>query len=119
MRGGWWAEVDCAAAGPTPAAGCAAVDRGELGYPAFARSGGLLGAAYAGFAGRHFWAEVLPDRVLPTADVTVGVRIALEVLSEPGPMVVPVPAYDPQHGLGQITGREQWANIISIAPGAS
>ena len=40
-----------------------------------------------------------PDRVLPTADVTVGVRIALEVLSEPAPMVLPLPAYDPQHGL--------------------
>ena len=48
------------------------------------------------------------DRVLPTADVTVGVRIALDVLSERAPMVLPLPAYDPQHGLGQITGREQW-----------
>ena len=46
--------------------------------------------------------------MLPTADVTVGVRIALEVLSERAPMVLPLPAYDPQHGLGQITGREQW-----------
>jgi cystathionine beta-lyase len=46
--------------------------------------------------------------VLPTADVTVGVRIALEVLSERAPMVLPLPAYDPQHGLAQLTGREQW-----------
>jgi len=104
----WVAEMDYAVAEPITAAVRAAVDRGELGYPVFARSGGLLGAAYAEFAGRHFGAEVQPDRVLPTADVTVGVRIALEVLSEPAPMVLPVPAYDPQHGLGQITGREQW-----------
>jgi len=104
----WVAEMDYAVAEPITAAVRAAVDRGELGYPGFTRSGGPLGAAYAEFAGRHFGAEVLPDRVLPTADVTVGVRIALEVLSEPAPMVLPVPAYDPQHGLGQITGREQW-----------
>jgi cystathionine beta-lyase len=32
----------------------------------------------------------------------------LEALSERAPMVLPLPAYDPQHGLAQITGREQW-----------
>ena len=104
----WVAEMDYALAGPITAALHAAVERGEVGYPAFIRSGGPLGEAYAGFARRHFGVEVPADRVLPAADVTVGVRVALEVLSEQAPMVLPLPAYDPQHGLAQITGREQW-----------
>src|SRR5262249_29603441 len=82
--------------------------RGEVGYPAYVRVGGAIGRAYADFARRQFGHDVPPDRVLPTADVTVGVRIALEVLSDQAPMVLPLPAYDPQHGLAQITGREQW-----------
>ncbi len=104
----WVAEMDYAVAEVVTAAVLAAVERGEMGYPDFRRLGGELGTAYAGFAERHFGQAVPADRVLPTADVTVGVRIAIEVLSEPGPMVLPLPAYDPQHGLAQITGREQW-----------
>jgi cysteine-S-conjugate beta-lyase len=104
----WVAEMDYAVAEPITAAVLAAVERGEVGYPAFQRSGGRLGEAYAGFAHRRLGWSVPAERVLPTADVTVGVRIALEVLSEPGPMVLPVPSYDPQHGLAQITDREQW-----------
>ena len=104
----WVAEMDYAIAEPITAALRAAVARGEVGYPAFVRSGGAIGEAYAGFALRHFGTGVPPDRVLPTADVTVGVRVALDVLSERAPMVLPVPAYDPQHGLGPITGLEQW-----------
>ncbi len=104
----WVAEMDYAVAEPVTAAVRAGVDRGELGYPAFVRSGGRIGEAYSAFALRHFDEGVPPDRVLPTADVTVGVRVALDVLSERAPMVLPMPAYDPQHGLGQITGLEQW-----------
>ena len=104
----WVAEMDYAVAEPITAALLAAVQRGELGYPRYVRSGGELGAAYAGFAERHFGTPVPAERVLPTADVTVGVRVALEVLSEPGPLVLPLPAYDPQHGLARVTGREQW-----------
>jgi cystathionine beta-lyase len=104
----WVAEMDYAVAEPITAAVTAAVERGVLGYPSDRRSGGSLGEAYAGFAGRRLGWAVSPGRVLPTADVTVGVRIALEVLSRPGPMVLPLPAYDPQHGLARITGREQW-----------
>jgi cystathionine beta-lyase len=112
----WVAEMDYAVAEPITSAVRAAVDRGELGYPNFERTGGALGEAYAGFAQRHHGWTVPPDRVLPTADVTVGVRIALEVLSERAPMVLPLPAYDPQHGLAQITGREQWD--LPVAPDA-
>ena len=104
----WVAEMDYALAEPIMAALHEAVERGEVGYPPYVRAGGPIGEAYAGFALRHFGTGVPADRVLPTADVTVGVRIALEVLSERAPMVLPLPAYDPQHGLGQITGREQW-----------
>lgn len=104
----WVAEMDYAVAEPITAALHAAVDRGELSYPLFLRHGGELGRSYAEFARRHYGEEVDPERVLPTADVTFGVRTALDVLSEPGPMVLPLPAYDPQHGLGQVTGREQW-----------
>jgi cystathionine beta-lyase len=112
------AEMDYAVAEPITAAVRAAVDRGELGYPAFRRSGGQLGEAYAGFAQRHHGWTVPPDRVLPTADVTVGVRIALDVLSDRAPMVLPLPAYDPQHGLGQVTGLEQWDLPVSPDAGS-
>jgi cystathionine beta-lyase len=35
------------------------------------------------------------------------VRLALDVLSDPGPMVMPVPAYSPQLDIAAITGRER------------
>ena len=105
----WVAEMDYAVAEPITAAVRAGVERGEMGYPRVrAVAAASSATAYAGFAQRHFGTVVPADRVLPTADVTVGVRIALEVLSERAPMVLPLPAYDPQHGLAQITGREQW-----------
>ncbi|QIG45110.1 aminotransferase class I/II-fold pyridoxal phosphate-dependent enzyme [Nocardioides anomalus] len=104
----WVAEMDYAVAPPVLDAVRAAVERGELGYPRDDRAGGELGAAYSRWAARHFNQDVDPDHVQVTADVTVGVRIALEVLSERAPFVLPLPAYDPQHGLGAITGLEQW-----------
>ena len=45
--------------------------------------------------------------MLPTVDVTAGIRVALDVLSEPGPMVMPMPAYAPQLDVAQLTGRER------------
>ena len=45
--------------------------------------------------------------MIPVVDVTAGVRLALDVLSEPGPMVMPVPAYAPQLAIAGITGRER------------
>jgi len=75
------------------------------GYPNFESD--ELGRAYAGFAGRHFCQQVDPDWVVPVVDTTGGVRLALEVLSEPGPMVMPVPAYAPQLAVAQLTGRER------------
>ena len=79
---------------------------GALGYPRF-ESGGALGEAYAGFARRHFGQEVDPDHVRPVVDVTAGVRLLLDVLSGPGAMVMPVPAYHPQLAIAEITGRKR------------
>ena len=47
--------------------------------------------------------------------MTAGVRVALDVLSEPGPMVLPTPAYHPQFGLGRCTDREVWE--LPLDPG--
>ena len=105
----WVAEMDYAVAEPVVAAVREAVDRGALGYPAFELGGGALGEAYAGFARRHFGQDVDPVQVVPTVDVTAGVRLALDVLgADRSPMVLPLPAYAPQLGLAEVTGREQW-----------
>ncbi|MEZ5098105.1 MAG: aminotransferase class I/II-fold pyridoxal phosphate-dependent enzyme [Nocardioides sp.] len=100
----WVAEMDYALAPAITAALQEAVAAGATGYPSFLR-GGELGRAYAGFAGRHFGHDVDPDCVLPVVDVTAGVRVALDVLSDSGPVVMPVPAYAPQLPLPGITGR--------------
>ena len=105
----WVAEMDFAVAEPVTRAVRDAVERGEMGYPRFELGGGELGEAYAGFALRHFGQTVDPTQVIPTVDVTAGVRLALDVLSEDKtPMVLPVPAYHPQFGLAEVTGRVQW-----------
>ncbi|WP_426245464.1 MalY/PatB family protein [Nocardioides sp. LHG3406-4] len=102
----WVAEMDYALAPPVAEALAEAVSRGVVGYPPL-ETGGELGKAYAGFAARHYDQEVDPGQVLPVVDVTAGVRVALDVLSEPGPMVMPVPAYSPQLEVAQVTGRER------------
>jgi cystathionine beta-lyase len=53
-----------------------------------------------------------PSQVVPVVDVTAGVRLALDVLSDPAPMVMPVPAYSPQLAVAQITGRERWDLVV-------
>jgi cystathionine beta-lyase len=81
-----------------------ALDDGVTGYPVLG-SGDGLGAAYSGFAGRHFGADVDSDWVLPTVDVTSGVRLALAALSEEAPVVFPTPGYPPQFAVPGLTGR--------------
>jgi cystathionine beta-lyase len=103
----WVAEMDYALAPPIREALLDAVNTGVTGYPVF-EPGGRLGEAYAGFAARHFDQRIDPAHVISTVDVTAGVRVALDVLSEPGPMVLPLPAYHPQLDVAQITGRERW-----------
>ncbi|HEU4810560.1 MAG TPA: aminotransferase, partial [Nocardioides sp.] len=102
----WVAEMDYALAPSVADALAEAVARGLTGYPRFPADG-PLGEAYAGFAARHFGQKVDPELVIPTVDVTAGVRLALDVLSEPGAMVLPLPAYHPQLDVAEITGRER------------
>lgn len=101
----WVAEMDYAVAPVVQQAVLDAVLDGVTGYPAFG-PGGELGQAYAEFARRHFGHEVDPDHVLPVSDVTAGLRLVLDVLSDPAPIVLPTPAYPPQLQLSGITGRE-------------
>jgi len=102
----WVAESDYAWAPPIAAALTDAVARGLTGYPDFDESG-PLGQAYAGFARRQFGHEIDPAAVIPTADVTAGVRLALDVLSEPGAVVMPIPGYPPQLSIAEISGRHR------------
>ena len=101
----WVAEMDYATAPVVMEALRDALDAGITGYPAFG-GGGELGRAYAGFAARHYQHHVEPAHVLPVSDVTAGIRLAIDVLSEPGPVVLPTPAYPPQLQLPHIGGRE-------------
>ena len=41
-------------------------------------------------------------------DVTAGVRLVLDVLCDPGPVVLPTPAYHPQFQVIPVAGRELW-----------
>ncbi len=102
----WVAEMDYALAPVVEKALRRAVANQVTGYPVF-KPGGELGSAYAGFAQRHFGHEVNGEQVIPVSDVTAGVRLAIDVLSEPGPMVLPLPAYDPQLRLAEVLGRQR------------
>lgn len=107
----WIAEMDYATADVVTDALHAAIDAGQTGYPPFG-AGGELGEAYAAWALRQFGHRDDPDHVMPVVDVTAGVRLALDVLSDPAPMVMPVPAYSPQLEIAQITGRERWDLVV-------
>ena len=102
----WVAEMDYDIAPCIKAALHSAVEIGGVGYPRF-ESGGELGTSYAAWAGRQFAHAVDPAWVLPVVDVTAGVRLALDLLSDPAPVVLPNPAYFPQLAIAQITGRER------------
>ncbi len=102
----WVAEMDFAVwEGITSRVGAAVADS-ALGYPVFGGSAGAaLGSAYAGFAARHYGQELDPAWVLPVVDVTAGVRVAIDALSAPGPVVTPTPCYPPMLDIGALTGR--------------
>lgn len=108
----WVAEMDYALAPVVAEALQRAVADGVTGYPVFDHEP-ALGEAYAGFASRRFGWEVEPDHVRPVSDVTAGIRVALDVLSDPGPVVVPVPAYPPQLDVVPLTGRRRVDLVLS------
>ncbi len=102
----WVAEMDYALAPVVRDALLEAIDVGVTGYPEI--DGRVrLGEAYADFARRHWDWEVDPALVRPVSDVTAGIRVALEVLSEQAPVVQPVPSYPPQLSVIGITGRKR------------
>ncbi len=107
----WIAEMDFHPAPVITEALHGAIERGQLGYPRFAGDP-ALGTAYAGFARRRYGQDLDPAAVQPVVDVTAGVRVALDVLSEPGPMIMPVPAYAPQLEVAQVTGRDRVDLVI-------
>lgn len=98
----WVAEMDYAQAEPITEALVAAVRRGALGYPPH---GDELGETFAGFARRHWGWEVPAEASVPTGGVVGGMRLALEVLCPPGPVVVPMPCYPPFRDVVEVTGR--------------
>jgi len=98
----WVAEMDYRQAEPITEALVAAVRRGALGYPPH---GDELGETFAGFARRHWGWEVPAEASVPTGGVVGGMRLALEVLCPPGPVVVPMPCYPPFRDVVEATGR--------------
>ncbi|MEI2714195.1 MAG: aminotransferase class I/II-fold pyridoxal phosphate-dependent enzyme [Nocardioides sp.] len=116
----WVAEMDYALAPCVQESLVQAITEGVTGYPAFmdpefGGAGAALGEAYAGWARRQFGFDVDPGHVLPVADVTAGVRLALDVFSEQAPVVFPLPGYPPQHDIAQITGRARVDLILDPA----
>ncbi|GAA1777498.1 aminotransferase class I/II-fold pyridoxal phosphate-dependent enzyme [Nocardioides hankookensis] len=99
----WVAEMDYAQAEPITEALVDAVRRGALGYPPH---GDDLGAAFSGFAARHWGWDVPAGASVATGGVVSGIRLALEVLCPPGPVVVPMPCYPPFVHAVEVTGRE-------------
>jgi cystathionine beta-lyase len=100
----WVAAMDYALAPPVTAALAQAVARGTTGYPPLGDDG--VGAAFASFAGRHWSWHVPADASVVVGDVIAGIRLALEVLCPPGPVVVPLPCYPPFRDVVALAGRE-------------
>ena len=100
----WVAEMDYALDPVVHEAVLRAVRDGVVGYPT-ARTPIELSEAYAGFAARHFGSRVEPDWMIPVVDVTAGVRFVIDMLSDDGPVVFPVPGYSPQFAIAAMTGR--------------
>jgi len=102
----WVAEMDYALDPVLREAVLRAVRDGVVGYPVFGAPP-ELSEAYAGFAARHYGSHVEPEWMMPVVDVTAGVRFVIDVLSDGGPVVFPVPGYAPQLAVAELTGRER------------
>jgi cystathionine beta-lyase len=100
----WVAEMDYALDPVVQEALLRAVRDGVVGYPVFGATS-ELSEAYAAFAERHYGSQVHPDWMMPVVDVTAGVRFVLDLLSDDGPVVFPVPGYSPQLAVAEMTGR--------------
>lgn len=98
------AEMDYALAEPIADAVVQAVRRGTAGYAPLGDLG--VGEAFAGWSRRHWDHAVDPEACVVTGDVIAGIRLVLETLCPPGPVVVPMPCYPPFRDLVPLTGRE-------------
>ena len=114
----WVAEMDYAPAPAVAAAVQAGVARGMLGYPPFADHPVVTGLeeAFRGFAQRHWSWEVPAGASTVTADVVTGLRLVLETLCPPGPVVIPLPCYPPFRTVVSLAGRE--AAYVELDPDA-
>jgi cysteine-S-conjugate beta-lyase len=97
----WIAEMDFRLAPVVEEA--VALLRDTAGYP---RDDGSVGAAYAAFADRHWGWRPPADASVVVGDVIAGIRLVLEVLCPPGPVVVPLPCYPPFREVVAVAGRE-------------
>ncbi len=100
----WVAEMDVRPAPAVLTAVQDAVRNGMFGYPPRDDVTGLPEAT-AGFLQRRFGLTVDPDRVVLCGDVMAGVRLTLDLLCDPAPVVVPVPSYPPFLDVVPLTGR--------------
>jgi len=98
------AEMDYALAAPVADAVATAVRRGTTGYAPDHDLG--VGEAFAGWSRRHWDHEVDPAACVVTGDVIAGIRLVLETLCPPGPVVVPLPCYPPFRDIVGLAGRE-------------
>ena len=98
----WVAEMDFRLAEPVEEALVRTI-RSGVGYPGL---GNGLGTAFAGFAQRHWSWGVPAEASVATGTVMGGIRLALEALCPPGPVVVPQPCYPPFRDVVAVTGRE-------------
>lgn len=109
----WIAEMDYALAPCVHDALRQAIEDQVTGYPPFplegygSRTGRELPEAYSAFAARQFAHTVDPSHVLAVVDVTAGVRLALDVLSDQAPVVFLLPGYPPQHDIAHMSGRRR------------
>lgn len=100
----WVAEMDYAQPEAVTEAVAEAVRAGTLGYPPFGDGG--LGAAYDGFATRHWGWSPGAETSVPTGGAIAGLLLAVETLAPPGPVVVPLPCYPPFRDVVEMAGRE-------------
>ena len=98
----WVAELDVRLPAPVQQVLRDAVEQGDTGYAA----GTGLGAAFAGFADRHWSWAVDPARCWTVGDVMVGVGEALKALTAPGDgVVICPPVYPPFFHIAPEHGR--------------
>ncbi len=103
----WIAEMDYAVDPVVTEALVDAVRRGQVGYPP--PGDAWVGAAFAGFAERHWGWAAPADAAVVVSGVLDGLRLALGVLCPPGPVVVPLPCYPPFREVVEVAGRELMA----------